>query len=89
MLKKDADHGHYYNWVSYAHDLRVRYEIQQSDTRSIIKYEIIKHFQSEVPHGLNKHITDNRKLNLYHHLKHITNLSATWITYQILQLDTH
>ena len=64
MLKKDADHGHY-NWVSYAHDLRVRYEIQQSDTCSIIKYKIIKHFQSEVLHGLSEHITYNRKLNLY------------------------
>ena len=64
MLKKDADHGHY-NWVSYAHNLRVRYEIQQSDTHSIIKYKIIKHFQSEVLHGLSEHITYNRKLNLY------------------------
>ena len=64
MLKKDADHAHY-NWVSYAHDLRVRYEIQQSDTCSIIKYKIIKHFQSEVLHGVSEHITYNRKLNLY------------------------
>ena len=45
--------------------LRVRYEIQQSDTRSIIKYKIIKHFQSEVLHGLNEHITDNRTFNSY------------------------
>ena len=43
----------------------LRYEIQQSDTRSIIKYKIIKHFQLEVLHGLDEHITHNRKLNLY------------------------
>ena len=45
--------------------LSLCYEMQQLDTHSIIKYKIIKHFQSEVLHGLNEHITDNRKLNLY------------------------
>ena len=64
MLTKDADHGHY-NWVSYASDLPVRYEVLQSDTRLIIKNKIIKHFQSEVLHRLSEHVTDNRKLNLY------------------------
>ena len=64
MLSKDADHG-LYNWVSYARDLRVRYDIQQSDTRLIIKNKITKHFQSEVLHRLNEHLTDNRKLSLY------------------------
>ena len=64
MLTKDADHGHY-NWVSYARDLMVRYEIQQSDTRSNIKIKVINHFKAGVLHRLNDHITENRKLNLY------------------------
>ena len=64
MLRMDADYGHH-NWVSYARYLRVRYDIQQSDTRSDFKNKIINHFQSEVLHRLNEHITDNKKLNLY------------------------
>ena len=64
MLTKDADHGHY-NWVSYARDLRVLYEIQQTDTRSNVKNKVFKHFQSKVLHSLNAHITDNKKLSLY------------------------
>ena len=64
MLRMDADYGHH-NWVSYARDLRVRYDIQPSDTRSDCKNKIINHFQSEVLHRLNEHITDNKKLNLY------------------------
>ena len=64
MLRMDADYGHH-NWVSYARDLQVRYDIQQSDTRSDFKNKIINHFQSEVLLRLNEHITDNKKLNLY------------------------
>ena len=64
MLAKDADCGHY-NWVSLARDLRIRYDIQHSDTRSAIKTKVIKHFQSEVLNRLNEHITENRKLNVY------------------------
>ena len=37
----------------------------QSDTCSDFKNKIINHFQSEVLHQLNEHITDNKKLNLY------------------------
>ena len=70
MLTKDADYAHY-NWVSHARHLWVRYDIQQSDTRSFIKSKIIKHFQSEVLHRLSDHITDNRKLNLYASFKTI------------------
>ena len=68
MLRMDADYGHH-NWVSYARDLRVRYDIQQSDARSDFKNKIINHFQSEVLHRLNEHITDNKKLNLYASVK--------------------
>ena len=68
MLRMDADYGHH-KWVSYARDLWVRYDIQQSDTRSDFKNKIINHFQSEVLHRLNEHITDNKKLNLYASLK--------------------
>ena len=64
MLRMDADYGHQ-NWVSYAHDLRVRYDIQQSDTRSDFKKKIINHFRSQVLHRLNEHITDKKMLNLY------------------------
>ena len=64
MLTKDADHGHY-NWLSYAHDLRVRYEIQESDTCLNITIKVINHFKSGVLQRLNNHITENRKLNLY------------------------
>ena len=70
MLTKDADCGHY-NWVSHAHDLRVRYGIQQSDTRLAIKTKVIKHFESEVLHRLNEHITEDRKLYLYASFKKI------------------
>ena len=70
MLAKDADFGHC-NWVSLARELRVRYEIQQSDTRLIIKTKVIKHFQSEVLHRLNEHISENKKLNLYASFKTI------------------
>ena len=70
MLTKDADYGHY-NWVSHARDLRVRYGIQQSDTRLVIKTKVIKHFESEVLHRLNEHITENRKLNLYASFKKV------------------
>ena len=64
MLAKDADFGHC-NWVSLARELRVRYEIQQSDTHLIIKTKVIKHFQSEVVHRVNEHISENKKLYLY------------------------
>ena len=42
MLTKDADYGHYI-WVSHARDLRARYEIYESDSRSVIKTKVIKH----------------------------------------------
>ena len=64
MLRMDADYGHH-NWVSYDRDLRVRHDIQQSDTHSDFKNKIINHFQTEVLHRLNEHITDNKKLNSY------------------------
>ena len=62
MLTKDADYGRS-NWVSHARDLRVQYEIQQADTRSVIKTKVIRHFKSEVLHRLNEHITEDRKLH--------------------------
>ena len=64
MLTTDAENAHY-NWVSHARDLRVRYEIQQSDTRLVIKTKVNKYFESEVSHRLSKHITDNRRLYTY------------------------
>ena len=64
MLIKDADYGHS-NWVSHTCDLRVRYGIQESDNRSVIKTKVISHFESEVLGRLNEHITENKKLNLY------------------------
>ena len=70
MLAKDTDYGHY-SWVSHARDLRVRYNIQQSDTRSVIKTKVTKHFQSEVLNRLNEHITENRELNVYASFKTI------------------
>ena len=59
MLTKDADYGHY-NWVSHARDLQARYEIYESDTRSVIKTEVIKHCESEVLHRLYEHITESQ-----------------------------
>ena len=73
MLAKDADYGHY-NWVSHAPDLRVRYDIQQSDTRSAIKTKVIKHFQSEVLNRLHEHLTENRELNVYASVKELITL---------------
>ena len=83
MLTKDSDYGHY-NWVYHARDLRVRYGIQQSDTRSVIKTKVIKHFESEVSHRLNEHITEDRKLIYTPHLKKFTNLCPAFTTYKIL-----
>ena len=70
MLIKDADYGHS-NWVSHACDLRVRYGIQESDNRSVIKTKVISYFESEVLGRLNEHITENKKLNLYASFKTI------------------
>ena len=70
MLTKDADYGRS-NWVSHARDLRVQYEIQQADTRSVIKTKVIRHFKSEVLHRLNEHITEDRKLHLFASFKTI------------------
>ena len=64
MLIKDADHGHS-NWVSRARDLRVRYGIQQSDARPVIKTKVSSNFNSEVFETLHAHFTENKKLNLY------------------------
>ena len=70
MLINDVGNG-YDNWVSYARDLRLRYEIQHSDTRSIIKTKVNKYFELEVFRRLNEHITENRKLSLYASFKTI------------------
>ena len=70
MLIKDADYGHS-NLVSHACDLRVRYGIQESDNRSVIKTKVISYFESEVLGRLNEHITENRKINLYASIKSI------------------
>ena len=64
MLKNDADYGHS-NWVSHARDLQLRFEIEQSDTRAIIKTKVISHFQSPVLDSLKEHLTENTILNLY------------------------
>ena len=64
MLQNDADYGHS-NWVSHARVLQLRYEIEQSDTRGIIKTKVISHFQSQVLESLKQHLTENKKLNLY------------------------
>ena len=64
MLINDVGNGHD-NWVSHARDLRLRYEIQHSDTRSIIKTKVNKYFELEVFRRLNEHITENRKISLY------------------------
>ena len=60
MLLKDADHG-YSNWVSHARDLRVRYGIQQSDARPVIKTKVSSNFHSEVFERLHAHSTENKK----------------------------
>ena len=64
MLINDVGNGHD-NWVSHARDLRLRYEIQHSDTRSIIETKVNRYFELEVFRRLNEHITENRKLSLY------------------------
>ena len=64
MLINDVGNGHD-NWVSHACDLRLHYEIQHSDTHSIIKTKVNKYFELEVFRRLNEHITKNRKLSLY------------------------
>ena len=51
--------------------LRVRYGIQESDKRSVIKTRVISYFESEVLGRLNEHITENKKLNLYASFKTI------------------
>ena len=53
MLINDVDDGHS-NWVSHARDLQFRYEIEQSDTRAVIKTKVISHFQSQVLESLKK-----------------------------------
>ena len=70
MLIKVADDGHS-NWVSHPRDLRVRYGIQESDNRSVIKTKVRSYFESEVLGRLNEHITENKKLNLYASFKTI------------------
>ena len=70
MLITDVGNGHD-NWVSHARDFRVRYEIQNSDTRSIIKTKVNKYFELEVFRRLNEHITGNRELSLYASFKTI------------------
>ena len=70
MPTTDAGNSHY-NWVPHARDLRVQYEIQQSDKRSVIKTKVDNYFESEVFHILIKQITDNRKLYLYASFKKI------------------
>ena len=64
MLANDADLGNS-NWVSHARDLQQRYEIQQSDNKSIIKTKVRKHFETQILQCLNEHILENKKLHLY------------------------
>ena len=71
MLTKDAEYG-YYNWVSHAQNLRARYEIYETNTRSVIKIIVIKHCESEVLHRLQQeHTTENRKQNFYASFKNL------------------
>ena len=70
MLINDVGNGHD-NWVSHARDLRLRYEIQHSNTRSTIKTKVNKYFELEVFRRLNEHITENRKLSIYASFKTI------------------
>ncbi len=64
VLVNDADLGQS-NWVSRARNLQERYEIQQSDNRSIIKSKVRKHFESETLRQLREHIIKDKKLHLY------------------------
>ena len=64
MLVEDADAGHK-NWVSKARDLASLYEIQSSDTKSIIKQKVQRHFQSEIMNNLMIHIAQDKKLRTY------------------------
>ena len=64
MLVEDADAGHK-NWVSKARDLASLYEIQSSDTKSIIKHKVQRHFQSEIMNNLTIHIAQDKKLRTY------------------------
>lgn len=41
------------------------YEIQRSDTRTVIKTKVSNHFQSNLLERLNEHINENKKLKLY------------------------
>ena len=75
ILTKDADYGHYI-WASQALDLRARYEMYESDVRSVIKSKVIKHCESEVLHRFNEHITESRKLNLYASFKKVYKLES-------------
>ena len=70
MLINDVGNGHD-NWVSHARDLRLHYEIEHLDTRSIFKTKVNKYFELEVFRRLNEHITENRKLSLYASFKTI------------------
>ena len=58
----------FYNWVSHARDLWLRYGIQQADTRST---KVIRHFESEVLHRLKTRITEDRQLHLFTSFKTI------------------
>ena len=64
MLINDVGNGHD-NWLSHARDFRFHYEIQHSDTRSIIQTKVNKYFELEVFRRLNEHKTENRRLSLY------------------------
>ncbi len=64
MLANDAESGHS-NWVSHVRELQIRYKIQQTDNRSMIKTKVRKHFESKLLKCLKEHITSNKKLHLY------------------------
>ena len=69
MLINDVGNGNGHdNW---ARDLRLRYEIKHSDTRSIIKTKVDKYFELEMFRRYNEHITENRKLGIYASFKAI------------------
>ena len=61
-----------YNLVPHAYDLRLPYEVQTADTRSVINTKAIMHFESEVLHRLNDFITFRPTMAHFHHFSMCT-----------------
>ena len=64
MLVDDADSGQS-NWISKSRNLQLLYDIQNSDSHSLTKLKVKRHFEIQLLVQLNEHITQDKKLNLY------------------------